>query len=217
MVIFHSYVSLPEGTQTCHMPSWFRFQMPSSLGPPVVLDHSWTPLRCHNLCGGRWGIWLAASCTCWCHGKALPHSKLYIYMYILYTYNKVYRSIILYQVGLIMFGDLGGGQVVDALWMRCSAWDGVIWISSWVGQKEILRWLTQEAAERGDHLTVIVPTNNGMGWHGEDPVPSEYLRMPRRSSQGPTMPHWPRIHKKSNRPPDVWWCWPWYTMVYPSS
>ena len=79
----------------------------------------------------------------------------------------------------------------------------MIWISSWVGQKEILRWLTQEAAERGDHLTVIVPTNNGMGWHGEDPVPSEYLRMPRRSSQGPTMPHWPRIHKKSNRPPDV--------------
>ena len=145
------------------------------------------------------------------------HTASYIYMYILYTYNKVYRSIILYQVGLIMFGDLGGGQVVDALWMRCSAWDGVIWISSWVGQKEILRWLTQEAAERGDHLTVIVPTNNGMGWHGEDPVPSEYLRMPRRSSQGPTMPHWPRIHKKSNRPPDVWWCWPWYTMVYPSS
>ena len=46
---------------------------------------------------------------------------IYIYMYILYTYNKVYRSIILYQVGLIMFGDLGGGQVVDALWMRCSA------------------------------------------------------------------------------------------------
>ena len=71
------------------------------------------------------------------------------------------------------------------LWMRCllgSAWDGVIWIKSRVGQKESLRWLIQEAAKKGDHLTVIVPTNNGMGWHGEDPVPSEYLRMPRGSS-----------------------------------
>ena len=51
----------------------------------------------------------------------------------------------------------------------------MIWIKSWVGQKKSLRWLTQEAAKKGDHLTVIVPTNNGMGWHGEDPVPSCHI------------------------------------------
>ena len=52
-------------TQTCHL----LFGSDAFVVAPSPCDG--TPSRCHNLCGGQWGICLAASCTCWCPARKM--------------------------------------------------------------------------------------------------------------------------------------------------